>query len=478
MRAPAKPASEERASPSATLGAREVEVARREAALTSRAAELDTQGLLPGQMREANEQLVLTTLRAQALADAAGQARVAAEAVRDKLAATEMTLRLASGRKDEFLAMLGHELRNPLAPILTALELMKMRAPDASVYEREVIERQVRHLVQLIDDLLDVSRITSGKILLSRVPIELALVVARAIETASPLLESRRHTFTVAVPQTGLVVSADPGRLAQVIANLLTNAAKYTEPGGHVSVSACCESGWITLSVKDDGMGIPADLLLVVFDRFVQAQQTIERAQGGLGLGLAIVKSLIELHGGEVSAQSAGAGKGSEFTVRLPAFDGASVGASVRESPARRLPDQRAPMRVLVVDDNADAAELMADVLRIGDRVVEVAHDGPEALNAVERFAPDAVVLDIGLPIMDGYELARLLREWESGRPGGRRLRLIAVTGYGQETDRERSARAGMDVHLVKPVELADIEAALADQPTPVILGPMSPRQS
>lgn len=439
--------------------------ARLSAELEARAALArleEDRALMAVQMREANEQLVLTTLHAQRLAEEANVARAAAESARNKLEETELELRAANRRKDEFLAMLGHELRNPLAPILTALELMKLRSNDSSLRERDVIERQVRHMVALIDDLLDVSRITSGTIELHRVPVELSVIVAKAVETASPLLESRRHVFTTSVAATGLRVNGDPTRLAQVFANLLTNAAKYTEPGGRISLEARREHEWIRVSVTDDGAGIPDELLQVIFERFVQGTRTLERARGGLGLGLAIVKSLVGLHGGDVSAHSAGPGTGSEFVVRLPALERGREEAvhsvRLRSRPGR---GERSARRILVVDDNVDGAEMLAEALRAGDREVAIAYDGPEALRLASSFQPDAVVLDIGLPVMDGYEVARILREREREKPAEWPLRLIALTGYGQDVDRQQSANAGMDVHLVKPVDFDALEAAL-----------------
>ncbi len=416
--------------------------------------------LLLAQVREANERLVLTSLHLKDLAEDAARAR----AEREEIEARDAALREANRLKDEFLAMLGHELRNPLAPILTALEVMKMRGSSDSLREREVIERQVRHMVALVDDLMDVTRITSGKVLLSRAPVEIAVIVAKAIETASPILESRRHRFSVSVPETGLAVDGDANRLAQVFSNLLTNAAKYTDPGGTISLTARRDGGWAQIAIKDDGRGIPPAMLPVVFERFVQTPQTIDRAEGGLGLGLAIVESLVKRHGGEVFATSEGPGRGSEFVVRLPAIESAEVGPALPTARGRAAtPYERVLQRVLVVDDNVDAAELLAEALGARHHEVAIAHDGPEALRTAERFEPDAIVLDIGLPVMDGYEVARRLRERECGDPRRRRVRLIALTGYGQPSDRQKSASVGMDVHLVKPVDFEALEAALVE---------------
>ncbi|MFO0604321.1 MAG: ATP-binding protein [Polyangiales bacterium] len=361
----------------------------------------------------------------------------------------------ASRAKDEFLAMLGHELRNPLAPIVTALQLMRAEGTDGG-RGRAVIERQVQHLARLVDDLLDVSRLTAGRVSIDLRLVALDEVVARAVETAGSLLEQRRHRLTVDVPP-GLIVRGDPTRLVQVAVNLLTNAAKYTDPGGHVRVRAAREGASVVLRVADDGIGIGPSLLPRVFDSFAQARQALDRAPGGLGLGLAIVKSLVSLHGGTVEARSEGEGRGSEFVVRLPVVDAPAAEAHHRSTrpPAAQREGRRGA--VLLVDDNADALEMMELALRGAGYEVRAAADGPDALDALASFAPDVAVLDIGLPVMDGYELARALRR----RPGLERLPLVALTGYGLAADRARSAEAGFDEHLVKPVELAVIEATL-----------------
>ena len=360
----------------------------------------------------------------------------------------------ASRAKDEFLAMLGHELRNPLSPIMTSLELMRQRAPDSLTRERQVVERQVQHMVRLVDDLLEVSRIARGRVELRRRHIELADVVAAAIEIASPLLEERNHHLERSIPSRGLVVDGDPARLTQVLANILSNAAKYTDPGGRVRISAERAGARATLRVSDTGAGIAPELLPVVFDLFVQGGRTIDRSQGGIGLGLAIVKSLVTLHGGTVSASSAGVGRGSEFVVTLPlvAADAPAVRAAGSIAPPSG--PARHPRNILVVDDNQDAAELIAEALAAAGHDVRTAFDGPAALAISEEFDPDVVFLDIGLPVMDGYEVARRMRASD-----GKRMRLVAITGYGQEADRKRALAAGFDSHLVKPVP---IEVTLA----------------
>ncbi|MGN6104271.1 MAG: ATP-binding protein, partial [Kofleriaceae bacterium] len=300
----------------------------------------------------------------------------------------------ANRTKDEFLAILGHELRNPLAPIVTALQLMRMHGAQSR--EQDIIERQVSHLTRLVDDLLDVSRITRGKIELREEPIELADVVARAVEITSPLFEQRRHVLDVHVPG-GLGISADVDRMAQVFANLLSNAAKYSEPGSRITVDAQRVDDRVRARVVDEGMGIEPDMLAHVFDPFVQQAQTIDRARGGLGLGLAIVKSLVELHGGAVEVRSEGRGRGSEFTIELPALPGGELARSPAPGIARMASER--PKRILVVDDNDDAAAMLKEVLEDLGYQVEVAHDGPSALATAQRFEPDIGLLDIGLPV-------------------------------------------------------------------------------
>lgn len=360
--------------------------------------------------------------------------------------------RAAERRKDEFLAMLGHELRNPLAPITTALEVMKMSGEDAHQREHAIIARHVRHMTRLVDDLLDVSRITRGKLELRRRRVELKEVMDQAVEMTAPLFEEKRHRLQLDVP-TGLTVKGDPTRLAQIFSNLLSNAAKYTEPDGHIAVSARAESGSVRVSVTDDGIGMSPDLTASVFDLFVQAEQAIDRASGGLGLGLTLVRSLARLHDGTVSARSDGPGRGSTFEVTLPLAIGVLDSA---ESLPPKLVDLPSVRRVLVVDDNEDAAELLAHGLRRRGFEVQLAFDGPTAIDLARDFRPDAAILDIGLPVMDGYELAGRLTSDLSQRP-----KLVAVTGYGQQSDRDKSAAAGFDVHLVKPVQMKQVLDAL-----------------
>ena len=366
----------------------------------------------------------------------------------------------ANRAKDEFLAMLGHELRNPLSPIVTALQLMKLQGPDESERARAVIERQVTHLTRLVDDLLDVSRIARGKVELKADLVEISEVVAKAIEMASPLLEQRNHTLAVQVPRRGLLVDADITRLSQVISNLLTNAAKYTPVGGHVTIRGEAIDSEVILRVRDTGIGITPDVLPHVFDLFVQERQAIDRAQGGLGIGLTIVRNLVERHGGTVEARSDGRGRGSEFTIRLPRATWAEPSESIpRDLAMDRLAGPRAGApRVLIVDDNEDGAEMLSIVLSQKGYDTRVAHDAPGALKIAETFTPATAFIDIGLPVMDGYELAARLR----AMPSLAGIRLIALTGYGQEADRRRGREAGFDEHLVKPVDIGAVEAAAA----------------
>jgi signal transduction histidine kinase len=359
----------------------------------------------------------------------------------------------ANRAKDDFLAMLGHELRNPLAPITTALQLMRLRGPRPR--EQEILERQVGHLTRLVDDLLDVSRITRGRIELRKQVVEVGDVVARAIEVASPMLEQRRHRLDVSVPQKGLRVDVDPDRFAQIISNLLTNASKYSDPGSRIGVQANHIADRVQITVTDEGVGIASEMLDSVFALFFQQPQTLDRSRGGLGLGLAIVRSLVTMHGGTVSAKSDGAGKGSRFTIEVPA---AGLGGVASSEKNRTLPRSSPPggaRRILVVDDNEDTIELLRDALEELGYSVRTANDGPSALRAAETFEPDIALVDIGLPVMDGYELAKHLRR-AKGR--SRELRLVAVTGYGQYGDKQRAAAAGFDRHLIKPIDLRMVE--------------------
>jgi PAS domain S-box-containing protein len=367
----------------------------------------------------------------------------------------------ADRRKDEFLATLAHELRNPLAPIRNSLEIFKMPRVEARTLEqtRNVMERQVHHLVRLVDDLLDVSRVTRGKIELRREPVELATVVARAVETVQPLIAIQGHTLDLSLPRESLLLDADPVRLAQVVGNLLTNSAKYTDANGHIWLSARRERDEAVLCVRDDGIGIAPDMLPHVFELFVQADHAPTKAQGGLGIGLTLVKNLTQLHGGTIDAYSAGLGKGCAFTVRLPLVVRQSNepiekdGAEQRQDAATH----HSGHRLLIVDDNKDAAESLALLLRLQGHEVRVAHDGPSALTIATSYLPHMVFLDIGMPGMDGYEVARRMRE----QPGLTAVKLAALTGWGQQEDRRRTAEAGFNHHLVKPLEAKTLERLL-----------------
>ncbi|MFY0522702.1 ATP-binding protein [Archangium gephyra] len=360
--------------------------------------------------------------------------------------------READRRKDEFLAMLGHELRNPLSPMVTALQLMRMKDGAALERERTIIERQVEHLTRLVDDLLDVSRITRGKVQLKRGRIDLAAVLMKAAEMAGPLLEQRSHYLEMPAPAGPLFVDGDPARLAQVLANLLNNAAKYTDPGGRIVVSAVGEGEQAVVRVRDNGAGIAPNILPRIFDMFVQEGRSIDRSQGGLGLGLAIVRSLVELHGGSVSVHSEGLGRGSEFVVRLPLVaQHVNAGGEVRSPPPEAPTPRGDPrcVRLLLVDDNRDSVELLTEFLDAKGYVTRMALDGPTGLAAASVFQPHIALLDVGLPVMDGYELASRLRQ----EPSLKGIKLVAITGYGQESDRHRAHEAGFDLHLVKPIE-------------------------
>ena len=369
-------------------------------------------------------------------------------------------LEQASRAKDEFLAMLGHELRNPLAPIVTSLELIKQRSASPLDREHALIERQVNHLRRLVDDLLDVSRITSGKIQLTKEALQIKSVLFRAIEEVSPLLEQRRHKLVVDLPAEGAWISGDSTRLTQVFANLLTNAAKYTDLDGKISVTAAVEGGkMIHIHVRDNGVGISEELAPRLFSIFEQGRTSIDRSRGGLGIGLAIVKIFVELHGGTVKAISAGKGLGSDFEVSLPLISDqvGRANPTMAESSGHRPVPEAAGLRVLLVDDNIDLLESMEIILRASGFTVAVALGSDEALKMVEDFRPMIAVLDLGLPVMDGYELANeLRRSLPSQFP-----RIIALSGYGQPSDRERSLAAGFEEHLVKPIDFEELIRAL-----------------
>ena len=356
-------------------------------------------------------------------------------------------LRDADQRKDEFLATLGHELRNPLSPLLTSLELLKLASRDEPTVGRVVgvMQRQASHLVRLVDDLLEVSRITRGLIEVQRKPVELREILAAAVETSRPIIEASEHRLTVNVPDERLSVVGDSVRLTQVFANLLNNAAKYTDPGGSIDLTVRHAGDTALISVRDSGIGIEREHISSVFDMFTQVSRSDRRTQGGLGIGLTLVRSLVALHGGSVTASSEGQGRGSTFEVRLPLVKA--------EVPAQHESDTHKGFggcRVLVVDDNQDATETLQSLLETLGATVAAAGNGRDALAEFERFVPDVVLLDIGMPGMDGYEVARRIR----ALPVGGSTPLIAVTGWGQQEDVKRCFEAGFDHHLVKPLDV------------------------
>ena len=372
----------------------------------------------------------------------------------------EDALRQADRHKDEFLAMLAHELRNPLAPIRNAVHLMRMKPlqDPQMCLARDVIERQLSQLTRLVDDLLDVSRITRGKINLTRQPLKVSELIARAVETVEPIIQGRSQVLTVELPEQPPVVDGDCMRLTQAIANVLGNAAKYTDAGGSIVLQVCARARDVEIRVRDTGIGIPAEVLPKIFDLFTQLDQRMERPQSGLGIGLALVRRLVEMHGGSVSAHSEGAGRGSEFVICLPLMTPAvlpAVGDQLTAECQAARPQHR---RILVADDNLDALESLAALLALNGHEVHRAQDGAAALQAAMRHRPEVIFLDIGMPQMDGYEVARRIRahEW------GKELLLIAVTGWGQESDRQRSFAAGFDFHLVKPVDLEKLNQLLS----------------
>ncbi|HYJ39861.1 MAG TPA: PAS domain S-box protein, partial [Steroidobacteraceae bacterium] len=375
-----------------------------------------------------------------------GASKIARDITHQKRA--EATLREMDQRKDEFLATLAHELRNPLAPIRQAT-LISM-SPSASEAQKrwshEVITRQVHHMSLLLDDLLDISRITRGTLELRTVMTNLTAVVDAAVETSRPALEAKHHEFLVELPPAPVQFAADPLRLAQVLSNLLTNAAKYTDPRGTIRLRATADAKYVEFSVTDTGVGLPQDALSAVFSMFSQVKSSQDRSEGGLGIGLALSRGVVELHGGTIEARSAGLGKGSEFFVRIPRRKVSSHTQSTAGGAAVATPGKR---RVLIADDNRDAAESLAMLLEIEGHSVTVVHDGQQALAAIEAARPDVALLDIGMPEMDGYEVARQVR----GDSRSRSTLLIALTGWGQEQDKARAMGAGFDMHFTKPVE-------------------------
>lgn len=375
-------------------------------------------------------------------------------------------LRVQARRKDEFLAVLAHELRNPLAPLRNAVSLLELSQSNEHAEQvRQIMKRQVAHMARLIDDLLDVSRITTGKVQLRPETVNLRRILDAALEVSRPAIERAGHQLVVSMPGE-VQVKVDPTRMAQVVSNLLNNAAKYTRPGGRIELGARICNGEVEVFVTDNGAGLSAEALPEIFELFTQVGRTIDHSEGGLGIGLALVKKLVEMHGGSVEAKSPGLGRGSTFTVRLPAALADSDDQPVTGS--HRTQGRKQASRILVVDDNVDAASTLSAVLEMAGHTTRTCHSGAAALDEVEAFGPEVVLLDIGLPGMDGYEVARRLR----ATPSGSKLTLVAVTGWGSESDRRRTREAGFDEHLTKPVEFDRLEWVLAQLARPVALQP------
>ncbi len=377
----------------------------------------------------------------------------------ERLARQAEELAAADRRKDEFLAVLGHELRNPLAPLQNALELLSLGGSDPSILvrTRALMERQLRHLVRLVDDLLDVARIRSGKIVLELEPVPLAAMIASAVELARPLIDSRRHRLDVYLPEAPAWIYADRTRLPQLLANLLNNAAKYSSDGGHITIRAASHAGRAEVSVRDTGIGMTPQALANVFELFAQAAGPEHAVQGGLGVGLSLARSIAELHGGTLVASSEGPGKGSEFLLTLPTVEKPATARNATDDASRKS----ITARIIVVDDNVDAADSLGIMLAYAGHEVRVVYDGRDALRVAEDFSPDTIILDLGMPGMDGYAVARAVRADAKLRS----VRLIALSGYGQLEDRRRTAEAGFDEHLVKPVVFDALSAALEGAP-------------
>lgn len=375
-----------------------------------------------------------------------------------ELRRAESALRDENNRKDDFIAALSHELRNPLAPMRSSLSVLERVAPSGEQGRKAmlVLNRQIQHLVHLIDDLLDVTRIARGKVRLVRERLELGALLRRTLEDHRADFDARAISLVERLAETPVWVDGDATRLVQVVGNLLANAVKFTPRGGRVEVVERIDGKWAVVSVRDNGAGIPPEIRDVVFEPFVQAPQALDRPSGGLGLGLAMVKGLVELHGGTVVVNSAGLGKGSEFTIRLP-----MTSAPTARPPAMDALSSRRSRRVLVVDDTIDAADSLAELLRLEGHVVRVAYDGPSALTIARDFHPEIVFCDIGLPEVDGYQLARAMRADDTLRD----VQLVALSGYTRSEDRQRSAAAGFDCHLAKPPELETIERVIAERP-------------
>ncbi len=415
-------------------------------------------------MTDMNEALLIAGLRAQEAQENTEKLNtsLAGEITQRKRVELDLNeaieqLAVTDRHKDEFLAMLAHELRNPLAPIKNAAHILRMaNSQDANVVRAQaIIERQVDHLAKLVDELLDLSRIQKGKIRLERVNLDLAAAVSRAVDSCEALINAQRHTVTLDLPAGVLCVDADPTRIDQVLFNLISNAAKYTGPGGTIHITAARESDLAVVRIRDTGIGLAPDDLRRVFELFAQVEQSLARSQGGLGLGLKLVKQLVELHGGEVEARSEGLGKGSEFIVRLPALKTAAPAVVAEVRPPAAI---ATPRRILVVDDIADNRETMELLLTMLGHSVELANDGDEAIDKALQGGHDVAFVDIGLPKVNGYEAAAEIR-----RRGGGRIVLIALSGYGRPEDKHKALEAGFDAHLTKPVSAGTFKQVLSD---------------
>jgi CheY-like chemotaxis protein/two-component sensor histidine kinase len=381
---------------------------------------------------------------------------------------TEQALREADRRKDEFHATLAHELRNPLAPIRNAARLLGLPAAneDQRTWARDIISRQVHNMALLLDDLLDVSRITRGQLELKKDYVDLRSIVDTAIESARPLIDAKKHELVMALPEHAVRIEADPLRLSQVLSNLLTNAAKYTDPCGRIELRVAVEDRDLRFSVKDNGIGLRADSIRTIFQMFSQVASAVDRAEGGLGIGLALVKGLVSLHGGRVEARSSGLGHGSEFSIHLPRCVSDALLATPEAAAHRKEGAPHAQRRLIVADDNRDAATTLSAILELGGYAVTTVFSGEDALVAGASLRPDALVLDIGMPGMSGYDLARRIRH----EAWGRDVYLLALTGWGQAHDKEAARIAGFDDHLTKPVDPAILEALLHRALSPVQL--------
>jgi signal transduction histidine kinase len=452
------------------------------------------------QAEKTRELEVLNSTLSQANAELADANRSLQTEITER-ARVELALKEADRHKDEFLAMLAHELRNPLAPIYNAVQLMRRKPVEDPqlAWSRDVIERQVAHLSRLVDDLLDVSRITRGKINLAKESLDVSSLIERAVETSHPLIAERSHDLVVDMPTEPLKVLGDPTRLTQALGNVLSNAAKYTERGGRIAIAVRRDGAEVTIRVSDNGEGIPDELLPVIFNLFTQLDRTTGHAQGGLGIGLALVRRLVEMHGGSVTAHSEGVGRGSQFVLRLPVLSEieaqlqaeakweaeaksddqrielAPVGAAppipisgpvtalnpFQPLPAANAEGDRVKRRILLADDNNDALESLATLLELGGHEVVTASNGALALECAERHRPEVMLLDIGMPMLDGYEVARRIRV----QPWGQNITLVALTGWGQDSDRRRSREAGFDSHLVKPLDMDKLTELLQRLP-------------